>query len=220
MTSSVSAIIWKELKSAKHRRKQIIVNSCSIFVFITIVAVARLLGIKTTVGITDTMAINMVIYISVTGTYMGLLALLRFWQEKSNRTIETLLSLPIGTITIMLSKSVVPILLGIIIGLIDAVAAAVIMSILYNKLILSVAMFLAPVIFGIFVGIPYCFINGYSMWCVSLTYSKLMQGISSIAYVALITVMFTNYNVHYMTILKVVMGGAGILFLLAISATF
>ena len=49
MTSSVSAIIWKELKSAKHRRKQIIVNSCSIFVFITIVAVARLLGIKTTV---------------------------------------------------------------------------------------------------------------------------------------------------------------------------
>ena len=115
MTSSVSAIIWKELKSAKHRRKQIIVNSCSIFVFITIVAVARLLGIKTTVGITDTMAINMVIYISVTGTYMGLLALLRFWQEKSNRTIETLLSLPIGTITIMLSKSVVPILLGIII---------------------------------------------------------------------------------------------------------
>ena len=46
MTSSVSAIIWKELKSAKHRIKQIIVNSCSIFVFITIVAVARLLGIK------------------------------------------------------------------------------------------------------------------------------------------------------------------------------
>lgn len=216
INSIIKAIIWKEIKSAKHRRKQIIVNSCSTFVFITMIAVIRLLGLKTTIDITDTMAINMVIYISVTGTYMGLLALLRFWQEKSNRTIDTLLSLPVGVITIMLSKCVVPILLGIIIGLLDSVAAAVIMSILYNKLILSVSMFLVPVVFGICIGIPYSFINGYSMWCVSLTYSKLMQGVSSIAYVALIAVMLTNYNNQWITILKIICECAGILFILAI----
>lgn len=214
--NSIKAIIWKEMKAAQHRKKQIIVNSVCIFIFITLVAVVKLLSLKTTTNITDIMAVNMVIYIAVTGTYMGLLALLRFWQEKSNRTIETLLSLPFGVISIMIAKSVVPIILGTCIGLLDAFVATIVMSVLYNKLILSVAMFLVPIVFGIFVGIPYCFINAYSMWCASITYSKLMQGVSSIAYVVLIAVIFINYNISWITILEIICGCAGILFILSL----
>ncbi|MEN8435942.1 hypothetical protein NX821_003202 (plasmid) [Clostridium septicum] len=219
MNNSIKAVIWKELRSAQHRKKQIFINTICIFIFITIIAVIRLLNLKSTTEITDTMATNMVIYIAVTGNYMSLLAVLRFWQEKSNKTIETLLSLPSGVISIMLAKSVVPIILGIFIGLLDSILAVIVMSILYNKLILSLGMFLVPVIFGICIGIPYCFINGYSMWCMSITYSKLMQGASSIAYVALITVMVTNYNISYINFLKVILLCSGILFIFSLYLT-
>ncbi|SFU59901.1 hypothetical protein SAMN04487886_107014 [Clostridium sp. DSM 8431] len=208
MIDSVKAIIWKEYKSASHRKKQIIINSICIFIFMTIISSGRLLNVKMTTENSEEIAKNMIIYVAVTGTYMGLLAVLRFWQEKSNHTIESLLSLPCGPITVILSKIIVPVVISIMIGLLDSILSVIVVSILYKKIIISIGVFVIPVIFGVAVGIPYCFINGYSMWCVSITYSKLVQGVSSLAYVAFIAVMFSNSSMLWTEILNVIFIGA------------
>ena len=85
------AIMWKELMQIQSRQKSVIVNSVCNLILIGMIGMMRLLSLRSSGQDTTGMVTNIVIYVPIMCSYMALLTLLRFWQEKSNKTIETLI---------------------------------------------------------------------------------------------------------------------------------
>ena len=70
--------------------------------------------------------------------------------------------------------------------------------------------------FTILVGIPYSIINAYAMWCMDLTYSKMVQGGSSFAYIAVLGTMFINNNSDIFYLPKVIAIVSSVLMVIAL----
>ena len=210
------AIMWKELMQIRSRKRAIVVNSVCNLILIGMIGMIRLFGVRSSGEDTTGMVTNIVIYVSTMCSYMALLALLRFWQEKSNKTIETLISMPIGIEYIVFAKTLVPVLLACAIGFIDTFVIFLSVWMLYGYIKISFFYVVGiQIMFLILVGIPYCIINAYSMWCMDLTYSKLIQGISSFAYIVVLGTMFINNNSEIMYLPQMIVVVAGVLILIA-----
>ena len=220
MNRAIIAILWKEYRQIAARKRAVIINAVCMYMFTIVIAITRLLSLRANGEDSLNMITCVVIYVSVTGVYMALLSMLRFWQEKSNRTIETLLCLPTSVFYIVLAKTIVPVLISAFIGIFNSVITLSIISVLYGKIMILIPGLLLPVFFAIAIGIPYSVINAYSMWCMNLTYSKLMQGISSFAYVALLAILFTNLNTEWFAILRIILFGAAFLWSITLFLAF
>lgn len=200
------AIMWKEYMQIKQRRKAIMVNSASTAVFVCFLGAIRLLGFKSSGTDTPENITNVVLYVAIMCTYMALLSLIRFWQEKSNKTIEMLLAVPMNVVPVITAKLVVPVVIACIIGCIDTIVMSIVTVILYQSLQINLFYVIGiQLMFGILIGIPYSFINAYSMWCMDITYSKLVQGISTFAYGGIPIVMFTSKNNDLLLLPKMIL---------------
>lgn len=215
------AIMWKELMQIRSRKKAVIVNSVCNLILIGMIGMMRLLSVRSSGQDTTGMVTNIVIYVSIMCSYMALLALLRFWQEKNNKTIETLISMPIGVEYIVLAKTLIPVFLACVLGFIDTAAMFLSVWILYGYIKISFVYVIGvQIMFTVLVGIPYSIINAYSMWCMDLTYSKLVQGGSSFAYIAVLGTMFINNNSDLLYLPKVIAIVAGVLIAIALVMFF
>lgn len=215
------AIMFKEFMQIKCRKKSLIISSVCNAIFIGFIGAIRLLSFRSNSTDTPGMIKNIIIYVSIMCTYMSLLSLLRFWQEKSNKTIEMLISAPINVIPVVFAKLLVPVLISFIIGLIDTSAMTAFTVILYGKIKANLlCVFAVQIMFAFLIGIPYSIINAYSMWCMNITYSKLIQGISTFAYVGVLMVMFISKNSDVFLLSKVILICAGALSLIAVCMLF
>ncbi len=211
------AIMWKELMQIQSRQKSVIVNSVCNLILIGMIGMMRLLSLRSSGQDTTGMVTNIVIYVSIMCSYMALLTLLRFWQEKSNKTIETLISMPIGVESIVLAKTLIPVLLACVIGFIDTSVMFLAVWILYGNIKISLIYVIGvQIMFTILVGAPYSIINAYAMWCMDLTYSKMVQGGSSFAYIAVLGTMFINNNSDLFYLPRVIAIVSGVLMAIAL----
>lgn len=211
------AIMWKELMQIQSRQKSVIVNSVCNLILIGMIGMMRLLSLRSSGQDTTGMVTNIVIYVSIMCSYMALLTLLRFWQEKSNKTIETLISMPIGVESIVLAKTLIPVLLACVIGFIDTSVMFFSVWILYGNIKISLIYVIGvQIMFTILVGVPYSIINAYAMWCMDLTYSKMVQGGSSFAYIAVLGTMFINNNSDLFYLPRVIAIVSGVLMAIAL----
>jgi hypothetical protein len=86
----MKAIIWKESVIIGRRLKSLMISSIFTLVFLMSVGYIRsLLSIQSMPDSKGEIIENMILYICITSGYMMLMSLLRFWQEKSQKTIET-----------------------------------------------------------------------------------------------------------------------------------
>lgn len=211
------AIMWKELMQIQSRQKSVIVNSVCNLILIGMIGMMRLLSLRSSGQDTTGMVTNIVIYVSIMCSYMALLTFLRFWQEKSNKTIETLISMPIGVESIVLAKTLIPVLLACVIGFIDTSVMFLSVWILYGNIKISLIYVIGvQIMFTILVGVPYSIINAYAMWCMDLTYSKMVQGGSSFAYIAVLGTMFINNNSDLFYLPRVIAIVSGVLMAIAL----
>lgn len=214
--NAFKAIMWKEFMQIKQRKKAIITNSVFTAIFVLFLGAIRLLGFRSTGTDTPEIITNIVLYIAIVCTYMSLLSLIRFWQEKSNKTIEMLIVAPISVVPIVFAKFIVPVIISCIIGFMDTSAMIVVTVILYQEVKINLLyVFGIQLMFGLLIGIPYSIINAYSMWCMDITYSKLVQGISTFAYGGILIVMFVSNSSSVFFLPKVILLCFGTLSLIA-----
>lgn len=197
------ALLWKECKQIFARKKQVLANSIGNCIFIGMFGVIKILGLRSNGIDTKDAVTRIVIYVSVMCSYMALLALLRFWQEKSNKTVETLIAMPISISTIVIAKTLVPVFGACLIGAVDTIILTLLMFALYGEMVVSFGcVLLTQLIFTLLIGMPYGITNAYSMWCMNIVYSKFLQGISTFGYVGVLAYMYASDTTSPSTLIK------------------
>lgn len=212
------AVCWKEWKQICARKKQVLVNSMGNFIFIGMIGVIKILGLRSSGTDTKDAVTRLVIYVSIMCSYMALLALLRFWQEKSNKTIETLIAMPIGTSMIVIAKTLVPVMGACVIGAIDTTILTLVLFGLYGEMMVSYGyVLLIQLLFTLLIGMPYGIINAYSMWCMDIAFSKFLQGISTYAYGGILAYMFMSEAASPAALIQVIVCCGVVLSIVAFS---
>jgi|GEM_PF-2373609 len=215
MNKVISAVIWKEYSILNHRLKSIVISTAFTLMFLVSVGCIRIFfSIKTTDN-PKLIIENMMLYIAITSGYMLLVSLLRFWQEKSQKTIETLLSLPTNIQSILVSKCIVPIFFCLLFTVVELIIVHIIFILIFDIAFLSIKAFVCNIIVILILDLPFAIVNGFTMWCMNITYSKMMQVFCSLFYVGLLFMFITFANLQFYSILRVILICGAVLWCIA-----
>lgn len=189
MIKYISAIMWKEFKTIKYNFMTKLISQLGISVFATIIFIAKIIMHDATDN-TD-ISKNFLIYILVIIGYVSFISNLRFWQEKSLKTIESLLATPISIKLIIFSKVLAPTLLSSLMILIHYFIYGLFLLIFFKVNLFSIYTLAVPFFISFAFNILYGIINGYGMWCANLTIAKFLQLLSVGIYLTSIFSIFT-----------------------------
>lgn len=103
------------------------------------------------------------------------LSTLRFWQEKSGKTLDTLLALPFSLRSTFLAKASFPAGLGVAAGLLAALMINMTLIIFLHGPLVSPLLLLAFTTALCVVNSALGIINGYAMWAMSESAAKIVQ---------------------------------------------
>lgn len=116
MAKYLNAILWKEFKSIKDNFISKLIPQIGMSIILTIMFVVKIKLLNTNINATT--AKNFLMYMLIVVGYISFISNLKFWQEKSFKTIESLLATPIPIKLIILGKVLAPTIISIIIILI------------------------------------------------------------------------------------------------------
>ena len=172
------AVMWKEFRSMRYRIKGLLFSigvSLLLFFFASIMKIYTMKGVFSNNVIA---AQQISIYVSGIIGYMALIYTLRFWEEKSMKTIDTLFSTPLSIRLIMLAKVMASLVFSELAVICAFIFYSIVFKIVYSVNILSLGTIIITLAIPILFNIPFGLINGYTMWCLSVGAAKLIQMIS------------------------------------------
>lgn len=218
MAKYLNAILWKEFKSIKDTFISKLIPQIGMSIILTIMFVVKIKLLNTNINATT--AKNFLMYMLIVVGYISFISNLKFWQEKSFKTIESLLATPIPIKLIILGKVLAPTIISIIIILIHYILYSIGFYIFLKINTFSFSVFLIPILFSITFCFCYGFINGYCMWCGSISMAKILQFFSIAIYLTSIFSILTinsnteilNSKIKYVFILLIILGFYSLLF--------
>ena len=178
MLKGINAIIWKEFRSIKNKYKGLMFSlSISSLMFFTVTLI-RIFTLKNSLR-SDIFASQQIsIYVSGLISYMALIYTLRFWEEKSTRTIDSLFATPLSVRQIMVGKVLASVAFSIGVSLTSLLLFSLFFALFSSTNILSIQTILITISIPILFNIPYGIVNGYTMWCLKTGMAKIVQLIS------------------------------------------
>lgn len=116
-----------------------------------------------------------IFYIVIFLGFVALTTTLRYWSEKSTYALDTLLSLPYTVKKIMLAKAIFPVIVGLIISSLSYIISITVFFMCYEVWLFSVKKLILFLLISLVFNFSYALINGFCMWCLSTTVSKIVQ---------------------------------------------
>ena len=176
MIKQLNSILWKEFKNIKRNMKIQMISYTGITVLFCIILFAKslLLGKE----INPTIINNFIQYSLIIIGYMSFLSNIKFWQEKSLKTLESLFATPIPLKILILGKVLAPTIFSVICIGIYYIIFGLLMAFILAINSFNILNLLFPLIISILFNILFGIINAYGMWCASAALAKLLQLIS------------------------------------------
>ncbi|MBV4431674.1 hypothetical protein KM803_10060 [Clostridium tyrobutyricum] len=210
MIKYLNALLWKEFKLIKQNVVSKFISQLSINIILIAILILRVKISKLPMNI-DTI-INITTYVLIITGYISFISNLKFWQEKSFKTIESLLATPIPIYIVVISKILAPIIFSIIVILINYSIYEVFFALFFKYNIFRISSLLIAIALSSFFDYCYGIITAYSMWCASIGVAKILQYLSIGIYLSSIFSIFfvpsninlLNSNIKYAFILLVI----------------
>lgn len=195
MNRLIFAIIYKEFLSIKNSIKGLIFN---LIVLYTILMISVLTKSKSLLNSTNELNSyvlnNFSIYILIFLGFLATTYTLKFWQEKSNKTLEVLLSTPISARIALFSKVLASEIFSILVIIIGNLFTQIFFYFKFGKITFSITSLLIVIMISALLNISYGIINGYCMWCASTSIAKISQLATYVIMIGGITGIITGIN--------------------------
>lgn len=176
------AMVWRDYKSFVRNRRQFLLYIILSLSLMLIMVVFLLRSSSQNVEQGTAWINRLSLLAGVNGGYLALLIMLRFWQVKVQGTLISLAILPSSFRLILLAKCITPVLVSVATAVLYFISIHAIAYFLTDLFVLNLITLFHLVIVVFVVGLSFAIINGYSMWCLNVVYSKIMQICSSLLY--------------------------------------
>lgn len=175
MINCIRAIVYKEMCSLKKQIKSLTFLSMA-FLAILLFSSSNKISVYVTCNVDIKPSITGALgYITIFLGFVALTLTLRYWNEKSMDTLDTLFALPFSFRKIMIAKVVLPVIIGIMVSFFSYVISALYFYVQYQTLVIMPFYFVLILIISIILNFTYGIINGFCMWYLSQLAAKIAQ---------------------------------------------
>jgi len=215
MRNVMKAIVWKEYMSLRHRAKKLVFSVLFAVLYLVVFGIIKVIQIQNTPQMQSIIE-NIILYVCVTTGYLILISLLRFSQEKTQKTLESLLCLPVNPTIILLSKCFAAVLLCVMISFFESIILHIIFILLSGAIFVSLKIIVCNLFICALLYLTFSIINGYITWCMNATYVKLMSYITALTFIGLVSSFLYIISFPFYMIFLTFLGIGIILLILAI----
>lgn len=176
MLKYIKAIVFKEYAVYKKNWMFNLFNILGISIFLSVFFILRF---KVSKNINPA---PLGLYILMIIGYSSFMQNLKFWQEKANKSLESVLATNIPIKIFLTGKIMFPLIISIISIFFNYIIMNIGAYLLIGKILLDLKILIHAIWMSSVFNCCYGVINGYCMWCGSMAQAKFMQVISLFIY--------------------------------------
>jgi len=178
MLKYLCAIMWKEFRCIKNKFKSLMFSLSVTSLLYFSVFFIKVYTLKDSIYGNVLAAQQSSIYISGLISYLAFIYTLKFWEEKNNRTLDSLFATPLSIRMIILGKVLASVAFSEVVNLTAFTLLNIFFYLYIGSNILSIQTILVSISIPLLFNTPFGIINGYSMWCLSTGFAKIVQLVS------------------------------------------